>query len=277
MLLSKDIVDLERQEKIYIENGWSTDLIECTKTYKIEYLSDDVTVEGYISEPDDIKSKLPVVLWNRGGFREDGKLDDFLAVGILGEIASWGYVAMMTNYREDDELGGKDLDDIFNLISIAEELPYCDTDRMGMEGWSRGGMMLYMTLARTDRFRCAVSVAGLADFKMSSENNIHISEIVKKKLKEMNETEENIINSRSAFRFYENICPDTPILFLHGTKDDKVNFKESEELYGLLKTKNKDTNYELHLFDGDDHYLNKHKSEVAKLRKDWYDRYLLKK
>jgi dipeptidyl aminopeptidase/acylaminoacyl peptidase len=277
MLLSKDIVDLERQEKIYIENGWSTDVIECTKTYKIEYLSDDVTVEGYISEPDDIKSKLPVIIWNRGGFREDGILDDFLAVGILGEIASWGYVAMMTNYRDDDELGGKDLDDIFNLISIAEGMTYCDTERMGMEGWSRGGMMLYMTLARTDRFRCAVSVAGLADFKMSSENNIHISEIVKKKLKEMNETEENIINSRSAFRFYAKICPDTPILFLHGTNGDKVNFKESEELYRLLKTKNKETNYELHLFDGDDHYLNKHKSEVAKLRKDWYDRYLLKK
>ena len=165
MLLSKELINFGKLEKMYLESGWSKDVIECTNTYKIEYLSDDVTVEGYISEPENIKGKTPVIIWNRGGFGEDGRLDEFLAAGILGEIASWGYIAMMSNYRDDDELGGKDLNDILNLIEIAEDMPACDTERIGMEGWSRGGMMLYLTLTKTDKINTPTLQNNIAAYK----------------------------------------------------------------------------------------------------------------
>lgn len=274
MLLSKELINFGKLEKMYLENGWSKDVIERTSTYKIEYLSDDVTVEGYISEPENIKGKAPVIIWNRGGFGEDGRLDEFLAAGILGEIASWGYIAMMSNYRDDDELGGKDLNDILNLIEIAEDMPACDTERIGMEGWSRGGMMLYLTLTKTDKIKCAVSVAGMASLERNRENNFNISKVIEAKLNFLNDTVDNIINSRTALKFYDKMNPGTPILFLHGTNDEKISYKDSEELYKLLKERNKKTNYEFRLFDGDDHYLNKHKQEVSRMKKEWFDRYL---
>lgn len=274
MLLSKELINFGKLEKMYLENGWSKDVIERTSTYKIKYLSDDVTVEGYISEPENIKGKTPVIIWNRGGFGEDGRLDEFLAAGILGEIASWGYIAMMSNYRDDDELGGKDLNDILNLIEIAEDMPACDTERIGMEGWSRGGMMLYLTLTKTDKIKCAVSVAGMASLERNRENNFNISKVIEAKLNFLNDTVDNIINSRTALKFYDKMNPGTPILFLHGTNDEKISYKDSEELYKLLKERNKKTNYEFRLFDGDDHYLNKHKQEVSRMKKEWFDRYL---
>jgi dipeptidyl aminopeptidase/acylaminoacyl peptidase len=274
MLLSKELINFGKLEKMYLENGWSKDVIECTSTYKIEYLSDDVIVEGYISEPENIKGKTPVIIWNRGGFGEDGRLDEFLAAGILGEIASWGYIAMMSNYRDDDELGGKDLNDILNLIEIAEDMPACDADRIGMEGWSRGGMMLYLTLTKTDKIKCAVSVAGMANLRRNRDSNSKLSELIEAKLGGLKEADDDIIDSRTALKFYDKMNSVTPILFLHGTNDEKISYKDSEELYNLLKERNKKTNYEFRLFEGDDHYLNKHKQEVSRIKKEWFDRYL---
>lgn len=275
MLLSKDLINLETQDRAIIESGWSRRVIENTSTYKITYLSDGFKVEGYMSEPEPIKSKLPLIVWNRGGFREDGKLDDFLATGILGEIASWGYIAMMSNYRDEDELGGNDINDVLNLIKLAEDFPQCDIERIGMEGWSRGGLMLYLTLTKTDKIKCAISVAGLVNLNRNRIKNDTLVKSIEDTIGSDDKSiEKQRILSRSATHFYKEINSKTPILFLHGTNDEKVNYKDSKELYELLKARNKNTNYELKLFEEDDHYLNKHKHEVSLIRKEWYDRYL---
>ena len=50
-----------------------------------------------------------------------------------------------------------------NLIPLLESLPQVDGSRVGMYGWSRGGLMTYLALTRTDRIRAAIIGAGVAD------------------------------------------------------------------------------------------------------------------
>jgi dipeptidyl aminopeptidase/acylaminoacyl peptidase len=62
-----------------------------------------------------------------------------------------------------EEFGGRDVDDVLNLIKLLISLPQADAKRIGMYGWSRGGMMTYQALARSDQVAAAIVGAGVTD------------------------------------------------------------------------------------------------------------------
>ena len=74
-------------------------------------------------------------------------------------------MVVASQYRGNDggegmeEFGGADVNDIFNLIPVLDQNPKADTSRIGMEGTSRGGMMTYLCLKRSCRFKAAVVTA----------------------------------------------------------------------------------------------------------------------
>src|SRR5512139_2559246 len=141
---------------------------------EIEYASDGLRVVGYVAKPE-APGTWPALIFNRGGNREFGALDDGRAVKRLGSYASWGYVVVASQYRGNaggegrEEFGGKDVNDVLNLLPLLDAMPEVDRGRIGMIGWSRGGMMTYLALARSDRIRAAVVGAGLADARQTVE------------------------------------------------------------------------------------------------------------
>src|SRR5690606_18406189 len=210
---------------------------------------------------------------NRGGNHKAGLIDEFLAQGMYGEIASWGYVVLASQYRKDEEFGGSDVDDILNLFPVAESLEYCDADNIGMEGWSRGGMMAYKVLTKTDRIKCAVIISGLADLTRNEAMRNDLKDIYKILFgAETDEEFEQRKKERSAVYFYKDINKSTDILLIHGTGDTKISHEDSIDMYEKLKSEG--INCELVLIEGGDHYLKKDKPKVAKLRKEWFDKYL---
>jgi dipeptidyl aminopeptidase/acylaminoacyl peptidase len=70
-----------------------------------------------------------------------------------------------------DEFGGDDLNDITNLIPLADEIPQADNNTWGIEGWSRGGMMTYLTLTRNSLFKAAIVTGGIANLRCNSEES----------------------------------------------------------------------------------------------------------
>lgn len=275
MLKELKEVNLEKNERMLLENGWGKKITDNVKTLKFFYKSDNEIVKGYTSFPKKISGKLPVIIWNRGGNNKSGLLDDFLASGILGEIASWGYIVFASQYREKDEFGGKDVNDVLNLIEEAKKFELSDDNLIGMEGWSRGGMMSYLTLTKTDVVKCCVIVAGLADLIVNENNNIKLEKVYFNSFG----TRDNIEflkrkKDRSAVYWSEKICPDTNILFIHGTADDKISEKDSVVMYKKLSERNLNTKYDLQLIKGGDHYLRKYRKNVSLLRKMWFDSYL---
>lgn len=275
MIFEINEIRLPKKQLVLLHKGWGKDISENTITSRIKYLLDGIEIEGYISKPLEFKSKLPVIIWNRGGNRNSGKIDDFLASGVLGEIASWGYFVIASNYRENDQFGGEDVNDILNLIDIIDDFPEAESNLIGMEGWSRGGMMMYLCLTKTNRIKCAVAVSAVANLERTLSINTGLKKFVTELTQSYSkEIKEEFIKKRSAVEFYEEINPNTPTLFIHGNSDDKVSYLDSEDMYERLMNKNTGTDYKLVLIENGDHYLSRNKEPVKVLRKDWFDKYL---
>lgn len=62
------------------------------------------------------------------------------------------------------ELGGKEVDDQLAVVHyLREQLPFIDAKRIAIWGWSYGGYVTTMALARdTDLFSCGIAVAPVA-------------------------------------------------------------------------------------------------------------------
>lgn len=268
------LVELNFDEKSLIKNGWGNETLENVTLSKILYTSDGYDVQGYICKPTDLSVKYPLILWNRGGDENSGKLDDFLAWGILGEIASWGYIVLASQYRKKDEFGGKEINDTMNLLKIGMLLDEYDGMNIGVEGWSRGGMMTYQLLTKLKFIKCAVIVAGLADLRSNMEKNLKLKNKFNSLFPDADEYKVNEeIRQRSAVEFYKDINMDTPILLIHGTSDHKVAYEDSVNMYmRLVKESRAEIVFET--IDHGDHYLRKNRETVQTLRKQWFAKYL---
>lgn len=273
MLISQTELKLQPEQIKLIEKGWGEEIINGTKVYNIKYDSDGLEVKGYLAHPVDTTKKYPLIIWNRGGNLKNGLIDEFLARGMYGEIASWGYVVLASCYRMNEEFGGKDVNDVLNLIPIADELPYCDTSNIGMEGWSRGGMMTFKALTMTERVKCAVIISGLADLLRTEKMQNNLGEAFKKQFGSDNpDVFEERKKERSPVNFADKIDKNVSVLLIHGKADTHVAAQDSVDMYNLLKENG--VNAELHLIQGGDHYLTKQKKETAMMRRRWFDKFL---
>ncbi len=278
-IIERAVITLDESQKKMVASGWGKGAIENAVVEKITYLSDGLKVKGYIAYPKKESEKYPCIIWNRGGLGELGVIDSFNAQGIFGLIASWGYVVFASQYRGNDgsdgreEFGGNDLNDVLNLMPLAEEIPGADASRWGVEGWSRGGLMTYLLLMKTDIFKAAVTVGGVSNLHCEKKQSKFIEQLVKRTFGNLSdEQKERFCNERSVINFAEKITAKTPLLIVHGTADDRVPVEDSIELSRIL-LKNR-TNLKLLLFEEGTHFLRDHKEELNRVRKDWFDKFL---
>jgi dipeptidyl aminopeptidase/acylaminoacyl peptidase len=244
----------------------------------ITYLSDGLRVKGYLAMPKQ-GSALPCVIFNRGGNREFGALDDDAAVLFLARMASWGYVVVASQYRGNaggegrEEFGGSDINDVLNLLPLIGALPQVDARRVGMYGWSRGGMMTYMALTKTDRIAAAVVESGMSDAFDTIARRPEMEDLVYSVLvPEYEDSRQNALFNRSPVRWPGKLSKGTPILLLHGTADERVNASQTLRMAsGLLEARHP---FRLVLFEGGDHDLHAHQAEVERLVRSWFDRYV---
>lgn len=275
-MIDREEIKLTESHVRMVDSGWGKEVTQHSIVEKITYLSDGLKVKGYLAYPHRILkgNKIPLIIWNRGGYKENGAIDSFTARGMFGQIASWGYAVLASQYRGNDggegeeELGGKDVNDIKNLFPVAEELQFIDTNTAGVEGWSRGGMMTFILLKEMHNFKCAVLSGAISNLKSitGSEKDVNrnyekiVGNDFEKKIKE-----------RSAINF-TNSLPDIPYLLMHGSADNTVPVEQTIELAKKFSAEGK--NYRLVIFEEGDHYLKNHRKEVDRLRKYWFDRYL---
>lgn len=274
MIIERTKIELSETQKKLLSSGWGKDVLLNTTLEKITYESEGLKVKGYIAYPKDTSKKYPCIIWNRGGFRNQGVIDAFTAYGIYGQIASWGYVVFATQYRGNDggegidEIGGNEVNDIINLIPLAEEIECADKDSWGIEGWSRGGMMTFKTLMANKLFKCAVLVCPLTDF------NDYLNQKPNRKsfYKEIFQDNFTIeIEKRSIINNISHL-PHVPYLIMHGGADETIPVQQSINLTKELTNQNHKFRFVL-LEDGD-HFLKNHRKEVLRLRKLWFNKYL---
>lgn len=166
--------------------------------------------------------------------------------------------------------GGEDVNDVLNLIPLADEIPAADKNSWGIEGWSRGGLMTYLTLLRSNIFKAAVTTGGISDLgKIYHANKLfHTYYTDFFKGKELNEE----LSKRSPIESAEKFPKGTNYLIMHGGKDETVPPNQSFHLGEKLTEYGYNTR--LVIFEGGDHYLKRHRKETETLREYWYKKYL---
>lgn len=268
------------QEKMVI-SGWGKEAFYNSQVEKIVYFSGGLKVTGYLAFPQNLQEdkKFPCIIWNRGGFGNSGAIDSFTARGLFGQIASWGYIVFASQYRGNagsegkDMFGGEDLNDVLNLIPLADEIPHADTGKWGIEGWSRGGMMTYLTLTKNHNFKCAIISGGIANLRCNADDSRYMRFLYQESLGEYKSDEFlKHCEERSIVNFAHKLPRTTPLLLLHGTADERVSPKDSLDLsYKLLEN---EIPFRLILLEGGDHFLKSHKKEVDEMRRNWFKNFL---
>jgi len=277
LITEREIIKLNNTQNRMIHSGWGKEVISHSVVEKITYISDDLKIKGYLAYPENLSEgkKIPLVIWNRGGYLESGAIDKFTARGMFGQIASWGYAVLASQYRGNDggegkeELGGRDVNDIINLINIADGLKFIDTSGLGVEGWSRGGMMTFLMLKEEYKFKCAVLSGAISNLKAIADSDKKSGDNYKKIIG--SNDFENKLKKRSAI-YFTDLLPDIPYLIMHGGNDGIIPVEQTIELAKKFSIEKK--HYRLVIFEDGDHYLKNHRKEVDQLRKFWFDKYL---
>jgi dipeptidyl aminopeptidase/acylaminoacyl peptidase len=244
---------------------------------RITYWSDDLPTEGFLIKPQQA-GRYPCIICNRGGNRDFAAIDSRAVIHLLSRIASWGYVVIASQYRGygsnkgRDEFGGRDINDVMNLFPLLDAENGADSTRIGMYGGSRGGMMTYLALARTNRIRAAVVRCGVTDLTDWGEDRKDMEQVFKELIPGFESNEEAMLRARSAVYWTETLCKRTPILMLQGTADWRVNpvsaLRFAERLLAVLHP------FRLVMLEGSDHALTEHIAERDRLMREWFDRYV---
>lgn len=267
-LLNKIQNNTELTKKV-LDNNTLVDI------YLYQYYVDANLVAGFLVCPKNINKRLPVVVYNRGGTEDFGLVKTVFLYSHLADIAQLGYVVIGSQYpgnslsQGHDERGGKsDIDSILKLYNLIDALPYADTKRIGMYGFSRGGMMTYLCLKRVNWIKTAIILAGSADLDNERERRPEMNIVYEKAFG----NKQNTLNARSAVKWADLLPKTVALLLLHGTGDDRVDPQDSIRISELLLQNG--SPFELHLLDSRDHMLNDTSKERDRLIARWLDRYL---
>ncbi len=148
-----------------------------TEYTDVFYRSGSLRIEAYLYKPAG-DGPFPVVIYNHGS--RDGHERDSVAFKYVGSMLTRaGYVVLLPErrgYGKSDGLAWRDqthndpmrlvprlqeeVDDVLAAIDYLHTLPFADTKRMGIMGWSFGGIVTMLATSRSAAFLAAVDQAG---------------------------------------------------------------------------------------------------------------------
>ena len=198
-------------------------------------------------------------------------------------LAANGYVVLAINYRGSAgrgngyqkaifaDWGHLEVVDLIGAVDEAIKQGIADPERLGIGGWSYGGISTNYTIATDPRFKAAVSGAGSSmQFSMYGldQYTVQYDQEVGPPWK----TPE--VWTKMSYPFLHADRIRTPTLFLGGEKDFNVPIAGGEQMYQALKSLGVDT--ELVIYPGQFHGLTIPSYERDRLQRyvAWFDKYL---
>ncbi|HEX7991336.1 MAG TPA: S9 family peptidase [Stenotrophomonas sp.] len=208
----------------------------------------------------DPAKKYPVAVYVYGGPASQTVTDSWPGRGdhLFNQyLAQRGYVVFSLDNRGTPRRGrdfGGALYGVQGTVEVADQLkgvewlksqPWVDGSRIGVQGWSNGGYMTLMLLAKaSDQYACGVAGAPVTDWGLY---DTHYTE------RYMNLPAANVDGYREA-RVLTHIAGLTsPLLLIHGMADDNVLFSNSTSLMSALQKRGQP--FELMTYPGAKHGL----------------------
>lgn len=244
---------------------------------KIVYKSDNLKVVGILGYPKDIKpnSKFPVIIYNRGGSGDSGKITIKSLNERIYPLVKSGYIVIASQYRGNDgsegkdELGGKDVDDVINLMNVIKELKFADTKNIFMIGFSRGAINSYLALQRGLHVNAAAIISGVSDLLLFEKLRPDAIPLLEEFIPDYPEKRDQVLAKRSAVFWPEDI--NVPVLLIHGDNDKVIDVSSSKVLAQKLTALNKPN--KLIIYPNDDHFLTTHRNEAIEEIVKWFEQF----
>ena len=224
------------------------DSLALAKYQVIEWPSyDGAMVEGILITPPnyDPARNYPLVLQIHGGPESSYQLNFSTSWATYPHVlAGKGYVLLQPNYRGSTGYGDdwmraiighyfeKDVDDLLSGVDYLVNKGIVHPESLLVHGWSAGGHLTNWLVTHYQRFRCASSGAGCANwFSFYAQTDMHyIRELW------------HASSPYEAVDFWLNKSPvryaagaKTPTLLFWGENDRRVPFPQGQEMYQALK------------------------------------------
>jgi dipeptidyl aminopeptidase/acylaminoacyl peptidase len=210
-------------------------------------------------------------------------LDDF---GLFGQIfAQEGIVVFEPNFRggigfgsemyeaNRGRLGDIDYKDIMAGVAYLIEEGVADPQKLVVGGWSYGGYMTNWMIGHTNRFKAAVSVAGIANtVSMYAQSDINHGDLARWEFKGVPVLNMENFKRSSPIEFLHNCT--TPTLILHGEADERVPVAQAWEIYRALTDLGVEV--QMVLYPGAGHGISAPKQfvDVATRWVEWYKKFI---
>jgi dipeptidyl aminopeptidase/acylaminoacyl peptidase len=285
----------DRPSEIYAQPTSSNKLTRLTKTNDafitqlklvqpeyIQFKSKDGTiVHGYLYKPLDYTpgKKYPTILRPHGGpvwayYAEFTHLAQLFAAN--------GYAVLLPNPRGSAgygesyakaiyaDWGNKDYQDDLAIVDYAIAQGIADPDKLGVGGWSYGGISTDFIIAQTTRFKAAISGAGEA-------NNTGMyghDQYQRDYITELGVPWENHALWDKLSPFYKVANITTPTLFMGGEIDWNVPILGGEQMYQAMKSLGRET--QLVVYPGEYHEFKtpSHLKDRLERYLAWYAHYI---
>lgn len=249
---------------------------------ELRYQSADGTpIEGWLVKPPDFDpaKKYPLIVRIHGGpvgqYTESFSFEHQY-------LASLGYVVLFTNPRGSSgygeafcraifaDWGNKDYQDVMAGVDHVLKTGIIDERRMGVGGWSYGGILTNYIITKNTRFAAAISGASEADMFSA----FGYDDLQRWWTSELGHPWDQAELYRKLSPIYEVKKIKTPTLVMCGEKDFRCPLPQSEQLYLALKTLGKET--ALIIYPGQSHSIRRPSYEVDRYRRYgyWYDKFL---
>ncbi|AMR32093.1 peptidase S9 [Mucilaginibacter sp. PAMC 26640] len=242
---------------------------------------DGTKISGVLYRPDSSSTKkMPFILFVHGG--PVGQ-DDYSFDPTCQALANAGYAVATVNYRGSSgrgiaftksiaaDWGNREVIDLHGAVDELVKQGIADPDKLGVGGWSYGGITTDFLIASDTRFKAAASGAGSA-LQMA---NYGIDQYILQYDNELGQPWKNPdIYTKISYPFLHADRIKTPVLFMSGLKDFNVPTAGSEQMYQALKSLGVPT--ELILYPNQNHGISIPSYQVDRVERyiKWYDKYL---
>ncbi|SDP26924.1 Dipeptidyl aminopeptidase/acylaminoacyl peptidase [Mucilaginibacter sp. OK268] len=245
------------------------------------FSSDGTLVSGILYTPDSVVTqKLPFILYIHGGPTDQ---DEFEFDATRQVLASAGYAVAAVNYRGSTgrgleytkaiyaDWGNKEVKDLLGAVDELVKTGVADPQRLGIGGWSYGGILTDYTIATDPRFKAAASGAGSA-LQLSVYGSDQWVVQYDNELGVPWKNADKYI--KLSYPFFHADKIKTPTLFMSGLKDFNVPTAGGEQMYQALKSQGVPA--ELVLYPGQYHGISIPSYQVDRAQRyiDWFGKYL---
>jgi dipeptidyl aminopeptidase/acylaminoacyl peptidase len=250
---------------------------------EISFKSKDGTeIHGFLVKPANYQPgvRYPTILRIHGGpvsqysneFESDWQI-----------FASAGYAVVAANPRGSSgrgekfstaiwaAWGQKDGEDVLAAVDYAVAQGIADPARLGVGGWSYGGILTNEVIARDQRFKAATSGAGQGNALAGYGTDQYIREYEAELGQPWRKPD---VWMRVSYPFFHADRIVTPTLFLCGDEDFNVPLLNSEQMYQALRSLGRQT--QLVIYPGEPHGLKRpsHLRDRLERYLAWYGKFL---